>query len=535
LSHRSHFRSLRPGGLDPASSRDLLKSFGVVGTEAELDEAIAACQAHPKAVELLGVYLARYRAGSVGAWRDLPTIADGGGASPEELGVLRVLSALDAVLDLPSKDILALATAFRDPPTEQGLIEYLLSPSVQALVAGPWKRTYPTYEARGSEWIKAQIQLLIDHRLLERVGTGDADLALARLDAHPLVRRAFDHSAGEAGRSASALARAGFLRGRPDRKVAGDLSQARPEIELFHAYSDAGLWEEADAAFAALQNPKYRFLAPALERDLLLRFFPEGDWKRSPLWSGFARFRSLAICFELLADFRSALDCYRGADLPLRGDALLAVGNLAELLSVRQVPAPWSNLWQAYRAHALCLVGRESEALQTCSSFLPVDVYEWLHVFEAQLRCGTLGRSDLTSILQLGLERAEHEWSRLAWQRMTIDYSRRTQAKVDELEPRLRALINAYDTAGLPWERCLARLSLARLLGSQERHEEALEIVNAIETLARQSRFPVLLRDALTLKVEMASALGQLASANEAQMEVERIEAVTGCCGPVRP
>ena len=44
----------------------------------------------------------------------------------------------------------------------------------------------------------------------------------------------------------------------------------------------------------------HRFLAPALERDLLLRFFPEGDWRRPPLWPGFGRYRSLAICFELL-------------------------------------------------------------------------------------------------------------------------------------------------------------------------------------------------------------------------------------------
>jgi hypothetical protein len=67
------------------------------------------------------------------------------------------------------------------------------------------------------------------------------------------------------------------------------------------------LWQEADRAYAALDNPRYRFLAPALDRDLLLRFFPEGDWQRPPLWAGFRRYRNLAICLELLGCFEEAL------------------------------------------------------------------------------------------------------------------------------------------------------------------------------------------------------------------------------------
>ena len=109
----------------------------------------------------------------------------------------------------------------------------------------------------------------------------------------------------------SAQARAGFLRGRPDRRRPASLEEAREEVELFHAYCDAGLWNEADAAFVALDNPKHRFLAPALERDLLLRFFPGGDWRRPPLWPGFGRYRSLAICLEMLGQFEDALAVYR--------------------------------------------------------------------------------------------------------------------------------------------------------------------------------------------------------------------------------
>jgi hypothetical protein len=535
LTHRTYFRSLWPGGLDPASSRALLTQFGVTGDAAELDAAVASCQAHPKAVELLGVYLSRYRAGDIGAWRELPTVAEARGASPEELGVLRVLAALDAVLDPATKDILALATAFRDPPTEHSLTEYLLSPAVQALIAGPWHRSYPSFADRGVAWLAGRIQALVEHRLLERVGTGDNDPLRARLDAHPLVRRAFDHSAGAEGRSAGALARAGFLRGRPDRKLATDLAHAGPEIELFHAYCDAGFWEEADAAFAALQNPKFRFLAPGLERNLLLRFFPGGDWKQPPLWPRFARYRSLAICFELLGDYASALDCYRGSDRPLRGDALLATGDLAGLLMERQAPAPWSNLWQAYRSHALCLVGKVDEALAAASAFLPVDVYEWLHLFETQLRCGVLGRTDLSGVFKLGLERAEHDWSRLAWQRMKIDYSRKTRTASIEIEAPLRQVLHAYDTAGLPWERCLTRLSLARWLTADNRLAESLEITAEAENLARQFGFAVLLRDALSLKAEIAPALGRLSAADEARQEAKNLAETIGCQGPPRP
>ena len=535
LSHRKHFKAVWPGGLDSASSRSLLESFGVRGSPADIEAAIAACRSHPKAVELLGVYLARYRRGEAVAWTGLPAITDSAGASPEEIGVLRVLSALDAVLEQHAKDILALATAFRDPPTEEYLTEYLLSDSVQKLVTETWQRSYQPFTQQGAAWIAQEVQQLVEHRLLERVGAGAGGLSSPRLDAHPLVRRAFDHSAGVAGRSANALARAGFLRGRPDRRVAENLAQAGPEIELFHAYCDAGLWEEADSAFAALQNPKFRFLAPGLERDLLLRFFPEGDYTQPPLWPGFARYRSLAICFELLGNYRAALDCYRGADVPLRGDALLAIGDLATILNTRQAAAPWSNLWQAYRIHALCLAGRVEECQAAMSAFVPVDVYEWLHVFEALLRSGALARTDLSSILQQSLERAEPGWSRLAWQRMQIDFSRRTRSTTAEIERPLRQILVTYDEAGLPWERCLTRLGLASWLAEDERFDEAFEATNAIQNLANQYGFVILLRDALLLEAELMYSQGRSASGLEARNESQRIADAIGCQGPRRP
>src|SRR5205823_4916629 len=126
------------------------------------------------------------------------------------------------------------------------------------------------FAGRPAGWLAAQVQELIDLRLLERVGLTPGDAGGGTLiDAHPLVRRAFEHNLGAAGRRQSAQARAGFLHGRPDRRRPASLDEAREEIELFHAYCDAALWPEADAAYAALDKPRYRFLAPALDRDLL--------------------------------------------------------------------------------------------------------------------------------------------------------------------------------------------------------------------------------------------------------------------------
>ena len=56
-------------------------------------------------------------------------------------------------------------------------------------------------------------------------------------------------------------------------------------------------------------------------------------------------------------------------------------------------------LWQAYRCHALCLAGRVSEATALAGPLVPVDVYEWTHVFECLLRAGQLAVLDMRSFL----------------------------------------------------------------------------------------------------------------------------------------
>jgi tetratricopeptide (TPR) repeat protein len=495
LTSRRHARLISLNSLDAESARALLVSLGVRGEAAVLDEAAAAGGYHAKAVELLGTLLVRFHRGDARCYRDLPDLPRGEGVSDEEHRVARVLAAYQQALPPQMQDLIALATAFRDPPTEARLLEYLASSPVQTLLHQTWRRTYPPFAHRPAGWLREQIQQLIDLRLLERVGRAGS---VAVIDAHPLVRRAFEHALGSGGQRQSAGTRAGFLRGRPDRRRPDTLEEAREEVEMFHAYADAGLWTEADSAFVALDNPKHRFLAPVLERDLLLRFFPGGDWKKPPLWPGFGRYRSLAICFEMLGQFEDALDAYRETDAALRGDALIALGRLGPLLEQSLVPPPWQTLWKAYCCHALCLAGRIDEAVALAKSLVPVDVYEWVHVFECLLRAGQLTALDVRSILFRPPHSGEHRWADLARRRMRADYLRIVggSEKID-LGAEYRELLDAYDRGGLPFERALTRLRYAAWLRAQGETEQAKKMASMALDIARQYGMRILEAESL--------------------------------------
>jgi hypothetical protein len=495
LASRRHARLISLSSLDAESARALLASLGLRGETTVLDEVAAAGGYHAKAVELLGTLLVRFHRGDARCHRDLPDLPHGEGVSDEEHRVARVLAAYQQALPPEMQDLIALATAFRDPPAEARLLEYLASPPVQTLLHQTWQRAYPPFAHRAADWLQGQIQQLIDLRLLERVGRASS---AAVIDAHPLVRRAFEHALGAGGQRQSAGTRAGFLRGRPDRRRPDSLEEAREEVEMFHAYADAGLWTEADSAFVALDNPKHRFLAPVLERDLLLRFFPGGDWKKPPLWPGFGRYRSLAICFEMLGQFEDALDAYRETDAALRGDALIALGRLGPLLEQPLVPPPWQMLWKAYRCHALCLAGRIEEGVALAKSLVPVDVYEWVHVFECLLRAGQLTALDVRSILFRPPHSGAHRWADLARRRMRADYLRVVgdDGEID-LGAEYRELLDAYDRGGLPFERALTRLRYAAWLRSQDEMEQAKKTASMALDLARQFRMRILEADSL--------------------------------------
>jgi hypothetical protein len=507
LTTRRHARLVSLSDLDGESARALLASLGVQGEPLSLNEVAAAGGQHAKAVELLGTFLVRYHGGDARRHRDLPELPRADGASEEEHRVSRVLAAYQTALPQESQDLLALATAFRDPPTESRLLDYLASQPVQNLLHETWRRAYPPFSRRPPNWLASQIQELIDLRLLERVGrAGPASAGMAAvIDAHPLVRRAFDRALGAGGQRQSAGTRAGFLRGRPDRRRPDTLEETREEVEMFHAYCDAGLWNEADSTFVALDNPKHRFLAPVLERDLLLRFFPNGDGRRPPLWAGFGRYRSLAICFEMLGQFEDALAVYREVDAPLRGDALIALGRLGPLLDQPQVPPPWQTLWRAYRCHALCLAGRTDEAVALAKSLVPVDVYEWVHVFECLLRAGQLSALDVRSILFRPPHGGEHRWADLARRRMRADYLQFAgNLENVDLASEYRELLEAYDRGGLPFERTLTRHRFASWLLAQGELDQAESVNRVALDLARQYAMRILEADSLILGAAIA-------------------------------
>jgi hypothetical protein len=545
VERRRHARTVTLAGLDVVSARELLRSVGVHGTEAELDAAAVLCGRHAKAVELLGTYLRRFHHGAAGRGADLPCPDYPEGLSDEEQKVARVLAGFQAALPDELQDILALATAFREPPHEEQLLAYLASTPVHALLHETWARRYVPFRDRPAGWLAAQVGELVELRLLERVGSSSSPRPCGGegsgvrglvIDAHPLVRRGFEHVLGGAGKRQSAGARAGFLRGRPDRRRPAGLEEARAEVELFHAYCDAGLWNEADSTYVALDNPKHRFLAPAFERDLLLRFFPGGDWRRPPLWPGFGRYRSLAICLELLGRFDDALSAYRPADAPLRGDALLALGRLGPLLEQTVVAQPWQTLWQAYRAHALVLAGRTDEALALARTLVPVDIYEWLHLFECLLRAGRLQALDLRSVLYRPPHAAEQRWSELARRRMQADYRRLIESPPPaDLGEVYETLTEAYDRGGLPWERCLTRLSHARWLLALGQTGPVGEAVAVVLDVARRHAMSIVLADAEAVNAEVLRRRGEADRALAAEEAAARLRRETGYHGPARP
>ena len=540
LERRPHARLLALGSLDVGSARALLRSLGVRGSDDDLEEAAASCGFHAKAVELLGTLLVAFHEGDARAHRtlpDTPAVPDG---SEEEKKVGRVLSACRDALSPEARDILALATAFRAPPTESRLLEYLASRPVETLLHSSWARPYPPFGQRGPAWLGERVQELIAMRLLERVGLAPGGTApgddTALIDAHPLVRRTFEPVLGTAGHRQSAEVRAGFLRARPDRRRAATLEEAREDIDLFHAYCDAGQWEEADATLVALDKPRYRFLAPALERDLLLRFFPKGDWRQPPLWPAFRQYRGLAICLELLGFFEEAVCVYRGEDEALRGDALIALGRLGPLLHADRPPRQWSTLWQAYRAHALCLAGRTAEAVALAGSLVPVDVYEWTHVFECLLRAGRLAVIDMHSFLYRPPAAAGQRWSDLARQRMRADYLRVTASPPPaDLEGIYRTLQEDYDRGGLPYERALTRLGHARWLLAQDQPVRAHHVNAVTLKLARRYGMPIMEADAWQLEAEVRQRLGEEHPAEAAAKEAGKLRHLVSYEGPARP
>src|SRR5262249_2218503 len=111
-------------GLAAPRARKLLQNPGGQGRGERVNSAGGTGGLATKAGEHVGTYLVRFQAAKAAKAANLPP-PPAGDYSTEELHLTRVLQAFQQSLDEENQDILALATAFRTPPTEERLLQYL--------------------------------------------------------------------------------------------------------------------------------------------------------------------------------------------------------------------------------------------------------------------------------------------------------------------------------------------------------------------------------------------------------------------------
>jgi hypothetical protein len=168
-------------------------------------------------------------------------------------------------------------------------------------------------------------------------------------------------------------------------------------------------------------------------------------------------------------------------------------------------------------------------------TLVPVDVYEWLHVFECLLRTERLAALDLRSVLFRPPQAVETRWAELARQRMRADYRRVLEAPVAELGREYLELEEAYDRGGLPFERALTRLSHARWLLTRHEVHEAAHINRAALALARQHGMRIVEADAWHLAGTIARLGNDETEAARAAAAAAEIRRDTGYAGNTRP
>jgi len=109
---------------------------------------------------------------------------------------------------------------------------------------------------------------------------------------------------------------------------------------------------------------------------------------------------------------------------------------------------------------------------------------------------------------------------------MRADYLRVTAGPSAKLETEYRDLMEAYDRAGLPFERCLTRLGEARRQLACGEPEAARGTAAAAADLARRYAMPILEADAEAM---------QNAGGNDVAEVVRRPRRPASVRGPVRP
>jgi hypothetical protein len=115
----------------------------------------------------------------------------------------------------------------------------------------------------------------------------------------------------------------------------------------------------------------------------------------------------------------------------------------------------------------------------------------------------------LRSLLYRAPLAQEHRWSQLARQRMRLDYLR-VCGGGNDLGKEYRELLEAYDRAGMPFERVLTRLSYVRLMLTRGESDQA-RAVNAVSLdLCRRFGMTRLETDCRALQAEAAFPGGEL-------------------------
>ena len=163
-----------------------------------------------------------------------------------------------------------------------------------------WGRTYPPFAERPAGWLARQVQELVELRLLERVGrpgtrgrVGDRrpSAGAARLRA----RRWAGGPAAAAPRRAPASCAAGPIAGRRQR-----WRRRARRSSCFTPTATPACGTRPTARFVALDNPKHRFLAPALRARpaaaLLSRAATGGSRRSGPASAAIAAWRSASRC-----------------------------------------------------------------------------------------------------------------------------------------------------------------------------------------------------------------------------------------------
>jgi hypothetical protein len=177
------------------------------------------------------------------------------------------------------------------------------------------------------------------------------------------------------------------------------------------------------------------------------------------------------------------------------------------------------------------LAGRTDDALALVSTVVPIDAYEWTHVFECVLRLGRLDAIDMHSFLYRPPQAGGHRWAELARMRMRADYLRLANNSGD-LEPRYEELLDAYDRAGMPLERCLTRLSWIRWLMRHGDRKRASEANAVVLDLAERFGMCILRVESWMLVAELAD---DQAERERGKAEATRLRQACGFWGPARP